>query len=270
MSISSSPLDRVEVGLPYWLRRSIERAGWLRRRVSAAPPVVTGFVVATMLLAVLSATDLVYQVARKPSEMLFPFGSSFNKSPAETWRHYEPLFRIYSTATITPELLAALAQVEGAGNPLAHTYWRWQLTWHPLAIFAPASSAVGMYQMTDAAFAEARRYCMRDHAVVEDGCRPNDFYSRIVPGDAVELAALFLDRNVQAILGHRPKARVSARQKQDLAALIHLCGAGPAMAFARRGYHLTPNERCGDREAATYLARVNALKRQFLRLAADR
>jgi len=33
------------------------------------------------------------------------------------------VFREYSTAAITPELLAALAQVEGAGNPLARTYW---------------------------------------------------------------------------------------------------------------------------------------------------
>ena len=242
----------------------------MRRRVNAAPLVVTGFVVATMLLAAFSATALVYQVVRKPTEMLFPFGGALNKVPAETWRQYEPLFHEYSTGTITPELLAALAQVEGAGNPVAHTYWRWQLTWHPLAIYAPASSAVGMYQMTDAAFTEARRYCIRNHAVVEDGCGLNNLYSRISPSHAIELAAVFLDRNVQAILARRPNARVSARQKQDLAALIHLCGAGPAAAFARRGYQLTPNERCGDREAATYLAQVNAMKRQFLRLAADR
>ena len=49
-----------------------------------------------------------------------------------------------------------IAQVEGAGNPVARTYWRWRLTWNPFAIYQPASSAVGMYQMTDAAFAEAR------------------------------------------------------------------------------------------------------------------
>jgi len=35
-----------------------------------------------------------------------------------------PLFNEYSTATITPDLLAALAQVESAGNPVARTYWR--------------------------------------------------------------------------------------------------------------------------------------------------
>ena len=65
------------------------------------------------------------------------------------------------------------AQVEGAGNPVASTYWRWRLTWDPFAIYQPASSSVGMYQMTDAAFAEARHYCIRDHIVVEDGCFAN-------------------------------------------------------------------------------------------------
>ena len=95
---------------------------------------------------------------------------AFNKTPAETWRQYAPLFREYSTAAISPELLAALAQVEANGNPVASTYWRWRLTWNPFAIYQPASSSVGMYQMTDAAFAEARHYCIRDHIVVVDGC----------------------------------------------------------------------------------------------------
>ena len=109
----------------------------------------------------LLAANLVYQVVRKPTEMFFPVSGAMNKTPAETWRQYGPLFREYSTTSITPELLAALAQVEGAGNPVARTYWQWRLTWNPVAIYQPASSAVGMYQMTDAAFAEARRYCIR-------------------------------------------------------------------------------------------------------------
>jgi hypothetical protein len=64
---------------------------------------------------------------------------------------------------------------------------------------------------------------------------------------------------------------VTAReqQKQDLAAFIHLCGAGPATAFARRNFHMVAGERCGDHLVAAYLARVNAMKQQFLRLAAD-
>jgi len=32
--------------------------------------------------------------------------------------------------------------------------------------------------------------------------------------------------------------------------------------------NLTANERCGDHEVATYLAQVNAMKQEFLRLSA--
>jgi len=78
-------------------------------------------VIAAALLAVFSAANLVYQVMRKPTEMLFPVSGALNKAPAETWRQYAPLFRESSTAAIAPELLAALAQVEGAGNPMART-----------------------------------------------------------------------------------------------------------------------------------------------------
>jgi hypothetical protein len=66
-----------------------------------------------------------------------------------------------------------------------------------------------MYQMTDAAFAEARRYCIRHHTVVEDGCWFNGLYTRVVPSHAIELTAVFLDRKVAAILARRPNATVS-------------------------------------------------------------
>ena len=129
----------------------------------------------------------------------------------------------------TPELLAALAQVEGAGNPVARTYWRWRLTWNLFAIYQPASSAVGMYQMTDAVFAEARRYCIRHHTV-EDSCWFSGLDTRVVPSHAIELTAVFLDRNVAAIFARRPNATASLQQKQELAAIIHLCGAASAKA----------------------------------------
>ena len=122
-------------------------------------------VIAATILAVFSATNLVYHLVRKPTEVFAPVSGEFNKTPVETWRQYAPLFREYPTASISPELLAALAQVEGAGNPVASTYWRWRLSWNPFAIYQPASSSVGMYQMTDAAFAEAR-HCRRGRLLV--------------------------------------------------------------------------------------------------------
>jgi hypothetical protein len=245
-------------------------------QTDAVPPAVRTVAIAAAALGVFSMMNFVYHVVRKPTEMLFPVSGALNKVPAETWREYAPLFNEYSTANIAPELLAALAQVESAGNPLARN-WRWHLTWHPFEIYQPASSAVGMYQLTDAAFDDARHYCILHHAVVEEGawndwrsCWFNKFYSRVVPSHAIELTAVSLDRSVAEILARRPNAAASLQQTQDLAAIVHLCGAGPAAAFARSGFKLVPGERCGDHDVAVYLARANAMKRQFRRLAAER
>jgi hypothetical protein len=238
---------------------------WTRRRLGAAPSAVRIILILALLPPVFTVANLVYQVVRKPTEVFFPLGSLLNKMPAETWRQYGPLFREYSTGAIAPELLAALAQAESAGNPVAHTYWRWRLTWRPFAIYQPASSAVGLYQMTDGAFADARPYCIHRHVVVAQGCWLNELYTRILPSHAVELAAIYLDRNVAAVLGRRP---ATTQQMLDIAIIIHLCGAGPALSFVKHGFHLDAGEHCGDHDTAAYVARVNAMARDFRRLAA--
>ena len=71
-------------------------------------------------------------------------------------------------------------------------------------------------------------------------------------------------------LGHRRKTKFSLQQREELGAIIHLCGAGPAKAFARRGFRLVPGEGCGDHDVSAYLDQINAMKRQFLHLAAER
>src|SRR5260370_5766823 len=147
------------------LRSLRKRGHWALRKLSAGPRVVRIVVIAATVFAILFVTNLVYQVARKPSEMFF-LAADAKKAPAETWRHYAPLFREYSTEAITPELLAGLAQVEGAGDPLARTSCRLRITWNAFRLYASTSSSVGMYQITDAAFSEARRYCIGDHTVV--------------------------------------------------------------------------------------------------------
>jgi hypothetical protein len=223
-----------------------------------------------LAVAVLLALTVngVYQLVRKPTELFFPVSGALYKTPAETWRDYAPLFRRYSTATIAPELLAALAQVEGSGNPLVRTYWRWSWAPKPFDMYRPASSAVGMYQITDPTFREARRYCVRDHVVIEDGCWFRSLYTRVLPSHAVELTSALLDRDVARTLERRRIVSATPRQKQDLAAVIHLCGTGPGDDFARRGFRLVPGQRCGDHDVAGYLARVNGMKRQFARMAA--
>ncbi len=250
---------------------------WRRvaRAILVAPLAVRILVVTVAAVVVWLGVNAVYQVLRKPSELLFPVSGALAKTPPETWRSYGRLFRAHATRTISPELLAALAQVEGAGNPAARTYWRWQAAWSPLELYRPASSAVGMFQITDAAFAEARRYCIRDHQVVEQGvwydpraCWFNALYTRVVPSHAIELTSAALDRGVARILQRRRLAAASLRQRQALAAVIHLCGAGAGDAYARRGFRVTAGQRCGDHDVARYLARVEALKKEFARLAA--
>ena len=240
-----------------------------------APLAVRILVGAICLVLVWSAVNWAYQVVRKPTELFFPVSSTLSKTPSETWRQYAPLFRAHSTSTISPELLAALAQVEGSGNPVARTYWRWQVSWNPFAVYRPASSAVGMYQITDPTFREAKRFCIHDHVVVEQGawndlkaCWFNALYTRVVPSHAVELTAALLDRDVARTLERRRIVTVTLRQKQDLAAVIHLCGVGGGDGYARRGFRLTPAQQCGDHDVGRYLAQVNGMKRQFARLAA--
>jgi len=222
-----------------------------------------------------AAANAVYQVVRKPTELFFPVSGTLAKTPSETWRQYASAFRAHATAVMTPAFLAALAQVEGAGNPVARTYWRWQRTWNPFELYRPASSAVGMYQITDGTFREARHYCVHDHTVVEEGpwydlrsCWFNGLYSRVVPSHAIEMTSALLDRQVARTLERRQIATATLRQKQDLAAVIHLCGAGAGDGYARRGFRLMAGQRCGDHDVRSYLARLGAMKRVFARLGA--
>lgn len=237
-------------------------------------PVDTQVWIALAVAAVLFlAVNWVYQVVRKPTELLFPVSGALYKSPSETWSEYGPLFEKYSTAIMTPQLLAALAQVEATGNPIARTYWRWSWVPHPFDVYRPASSAVGMYQLTNGTFAQAKRYCIHDHRVVEDGpwddwrsCWFNSLYMRILPGNAIEMTSAYLDRAVTAALLADHRQSATPQQEQDLATIIHLCGEGAGELYVRRGLRLTPDQKCGDQDAGVYVERVNAMKRLFTRL----
>jgi hypothetical protein len=248
------------------------RRAW--RALRSAPLGVRLGVVVLVLVVLSFAVNWVYQVVRKPAELFFPVSGALSKTPIETWRQYEPIFRQHGTAAMTPDFLAALAQLEGAGNPVAQTYWRWRLTTKPFDVYRPASSAVGMYQTTDGTFGEAKRYCIHDHVVAEQGawydpgsCWFNSLYLRVVPSHAVEMTSAYLDRRVARALERHSIGAATLQQKQDLAAVIHLCGAAAGNAYARRGFHLGAGQRCGDHDAGRYLARLNAMKHVFARLA---
>jgi hypothetical protein len=248
------------------------RKAW--RKLRRAPPAWQMAVLLSVCVALWFASNALVQLARKPTEIFSPVSGALDKRPAETWASYEPIFRAHATATITPDFLAALAQVEGAGNPVARTPWRWRLTEDPFDIYRPASSAVGMYQITDGTLRQARRYCIHGNEAADDGpwydwrsCWFNWLYFRVVPSHAAEMTSAFLDRRVARTLDVLKLKRATPRQKRDLAAIMHLCGVAAGEAFARGGLRLAPNQRCGGQDVRGYLERIHAMQRVFARLA---
>ena len=221
------------------------------------------------------ALNWIYQVIRKPGEIFAPVSGALAKNPHSTWQSYGPMFEKYSTSIISPEFLAALAQVEGSGNPIASTYWTWHWSWSPLEIYRPASSALGMFQITDGTFVAARKYCIRDHKVVTDGpwhdldsCWFNSLYARTLPSHAAELTAAYLHQNVVNALAAGGAKKASPAQQQELAAVIHLCGAKRGESFVARGFRATPGELCGTHSLRSYLNQVELMKKRFARLRA--
>ncbi|MGH7928672.1 MAG: transglycosylase SLT domain-containing protein [Candidatus Binatia bacterium] len=213
------------------------------------------------------------QIIRKPGEILAPISDSFAKSPRTTWQSYGPLFERHSTSILSPEFLAALAQVESSGNPIALTYWRWQWSWKPFEVYRPASSALGMFQITDGTFAEARQYCIRDHKVATDGpwhdldsCWFNSLYFRTLPSHSSEMTAAYLHRRVVNTLADHRAAKATLEQKQKLAAVIHLCGLNRGESFVARGFRTKPGERCGNHSLGHYLKQVDLMRKRFARL----
>jgi hypothetical protein len=257
-----------------WPPARLRKRAW--RALRHAPAALQWLIALAILAAIALAVNGIYQVLRKPTELFFPVSGALNKVPEETWSRYAPLFRRYSTPVTTAPFLAALAQVEASGNPVARTFWRW--SWRPrfFELYRPASTAVGMYQITDGTFAEARHLCIHDHRVVRDGpwsdlhaCWMNALYSRVIPGDAVELVAAYLTANTDALLANYPRHYPTLQQRQQLATVIHLCGAGAAAGYLRQGLRPTPGQHCGDQDVAAYLGRVQAMTRLFARLRAQ-
>jgi len=90
----------------------------------------------------------------------------------------------------------------------------------------------------------------------------------VLPTHAVELTSAYLDRSVANTLARHRMASATLKHKQELAAVIHLCGAGAGDGYARRGFRLIARQRCGDHDARLYLAHIKAMKGVFDRLAA--
>lgn len=224
-----------------------------------------------LLIPALFSVNWLVQVARVPSQATAPLEPYFYKEPKAAWNAHGDLFRAHATPLLTPAFLAALAQVEAAGNPIATTYWRWRWSWNPLQWYAPASSAAGLFQMTDGMFAQARHLCLHDGKVVAQskwydwrGCWFNFLYNRLSPNHATEMTSAYLQLGTQTIL---ERLKATPKQGRQTAALMHLCGPGEAERFAQKNFRLPKGKRCGDHSAADYLKRVETYQTKFEALA---
>jgi hypothetical protein len=80
------------------------------------------------------------------------------------------------------------------------------------------------------------------------------------------MTSALLDHSVTSTMARQRVGAATLQQKQDLAAIIHLCGAGPGDAYARRAFKLTPGQKCGDHDVRGYLAGVNSMKHRFAQM----
>lgn len=239
-----------------------------KRAPDSAPS--SGFWVFAIFGAALACVgNFAYQVWKKPTEAVGLFEGGLRRTPYETWRAYGADFVAGSTPLIRPELLAALAQAETSGNPIARTYWKWRWTSDLARIYSPASSAVGLFQMTDGTFEEAKRYCLSKglpRQAESGGCAARPFLSRLIPSHAIELTAARLHWISASILRGHPARKATERNRRELAAIVHLCGQRAGEAFARANFQSTRLGRCGDHDPRAYLRSIETEFQRFRRL----
>jgi hypothetical protein len=228
---------------------------------------------AIVAAAALGAVGVVWQLARKPTEVLTAVLPSSPRTPEQTWEDYGTLFRENATPIVRAELLAALAQAESAGDPLASPPWKLRPSVNPFDLYGPASRAVGLLQMTEGNLRDAQDLCILDHEVAHagewrglKGCIATGLRARIVPAHSIEMTAAWLDASVREIVASERIRRMTPERERRLAAVVHLCGRAKGAEFARRGFWVAPGERCGEHDLARYVTRVDALARTFARM----
>ena len=234
-------------------------------------------VLAAVLVTLWFGLNWIYQVVRKPSELFFPVSGVLYKLPDETWDTYESVFRKHSTGTITPAFLAALAQIEAIGQSRRA---------HLLALVVDGQSVRPLSAGVERGrhVPDHRRYIRRVAALLHPRSRRRRGRAvarRCTPAGSTACIHASSPRTRSSSRPRistgasrkrsrvRGSAKATLRQKEDLAAVIHLCGAGAGERYARRGLRLVAHQRCGDHDVRAYLNRVQGMKTVFLRLGAD-
>ena len=209
--------------------------------------------------------NFLWQIYKKPAEVIALLSWSKAKTHQGTWQSYGQSFQKYSTQVITPSFLAALAQIESAGNPLATPQWKFKFTDRLSKIFSPQSSSVGLYQFTNATFKRAQKYCIRDQKVRTANCWMNPVYTRLLPWQSIELASAYLDTEVRR-LSRKHKKNLNLKKSHQLAGIIHLCGNRKAEKYIRAGLNVKKIGKCGSHSPRLYLKKLLTKQKAFAQI----
>ena len=220
------------------------------------------------------SVNFLVQIYRKPTELLRFARLGRPKTPQQTWSEFGEDFRRHATSVITADFLAALVQVESSGDPLSSPAWRWHWLTSPWGLYGPPSTAVGLLQITEGNFGLARTLCVKAGRVAKEGawydpeaCKLTILYSRLLGSHSIEMTSAFLHFNVQKIVA-RLRRPVSLRDKQKLAAVIHLCGPGKGPAFVRSKFNADALGTCGTQPVGSYVRLAMKYRAQFSQMAA--
>ena len=230
--------------------------------------------IAVILIGLFFLVNWVYHVAQNPTIILHHFKlASGNpwKSAKGTWEAYGSLFERHETDLMTAQFLAAIAQKESAGNPIATTSWGWKWSKNPFEIYAPLSSSAGLFQYTKPTFQDAKRFCVHWGKPILSGswlepwnlCWFNWLYSRTSPSDSIETTSARLHYYVERMTKGRKVGKVN---KRKLATTIHLCGRGKAKKLMKVNFNLNAIGRCGSHNPAKYFQKVDRLRKTFAAL----
>lgn len=202
------------------------------------------------------AVNFVVQLAKKPTEILSVAGFFKSKRPEETWRAYRAYFTDSASDLLSADYLAALAHQESGGNPWASPPWRVRLNSKVFDIYAPSTTAVGLYQFLDETYATVA------------GENPGTGYwgSRLSPQASTQVAARYLNREVERIRQEHGLRKLSAERAQAIASIVHLCGKGKAVQFVRSGFSYSRLGMCGAHSPQRYVEQVQSLKLTFATL----
>lgn len=213
-----------------------------------------------LIMAIL-LLNLVFQIYQNPIHIFSFVSRPFSKTPQQTWKQYGEVFQELGDSHLTPELLAAIAQVESNGNPLAAPAWKVEATTDLAQIFAPASSAFGLMQITKGTFESMR-------IIAKSEGHPTPIMTRLSARDQIQLSVLHLRRNIQEILGQKGWEKLDRKRTTSLASVIHLCGPEIGRRLTKSGFRAERLPRCGSHWPQVYIQRVWELRQTFEKMTA--